>query len=48
MECIKKGNEMWSNYELFETIEEWFDFIKSSYKPDMVKFRELKFKKIGI
>ncbi len=48
MECVKKGYEMWSNYELFETIEEWFDFIKSNYKPDMIKFRELKLKKIGI
>jgi hypothetical protein len=48
MECIKSGYEMWSNYELFETIEEWFGFIKSKYKPDMIRFRELKFKKIGI
>ena len=48
LEFAKSGYEMWSSYELFESTEEWVDFIKSKYKPDMVKFRELKFKKIGI
>jgi hypothetical protein len=48
IEYIKSGLETWANFDLFETIEEWFEHIKSNYKCDVVKFRELKFKKIGI
>lgn len=39
---------MWSNFEWFDTWEEWFDHISIEYKPDMVKYREAKLKKLGI
>ena len=39
---------MWSNFEWFDTWEEWFDHIAIEYKPDMVKYREAKLKKLGI
>jgi hypothetical protein len=48
VEYIDSGFEIWANFELFETMNEWVNFIKKDYKCDMVKFRELKFKKIGI
>ena len=39
---------MWSNFEWFDTWKEWFDHIAIEYKPDMVKYREAKLKKLGI
>lgn len=39
---------IWSNFEWFDTWEEWFDHIAIEYKPDMVKYREAKLKKLGI
>ena len=39
---------MWSNFEWFDTWFEWFEYIKKEYKPDMVKYRETKLKKLGI
>jgi len=39
---------MWSNFEWFDTWEEWFNHILTDYKPDMVKYRESKLKKLGI
>ena len=39
---------MWSNFECFDTWEEWFENIAIEYKPDMVKYREAKLKKLGI
>lgn len=45
---IGSDYEMWSNYETFDTWEEWFDHITKEYKPDMVKYREAKLKKLGI
>ena len=41
-------NNMWSNIDWFDTWSEWFEYIKKEYKPDMVKYREAKFKKLGI
>jgi hypothetical protein len=40
--------EMWSNEEFFDTWKEWYEYILKEYKPDMVKYRELKLKKLGI
>jgi hypothetical protein len=39
---------MWSNYEFFDTWDEWCEYILKEYKPDMVKYRESKLKKLGI
>jgi hypothetical protein len=39
---------MWSNFEWFDTWKEWFESIAIEYKPDMVKYREAKLKKLGI
>ena len=39
---------MWSNFEFFDTWKEWFEHIADEYKPDSVKYREYKLKKLGI
>ena len=39
---------MWSNFEFFDTWKEWFEHIVDEYKPDRVKYRESKLKKLGI
>ena len=39
---------MWSNFESFDTWKEWFEHIADEYKPDRVKYREYKLKKLGI
>ena len=39
---------MWSNFEFFDTWKEWFEHIAAEYKPDRVKYRESKLKKLGI
>ena len=39
---------MWSNFEFFDTWKEWFEHIADEYKPDRVKYRESKLKKLGI
>ena len=40
--------DIWGNFEWFDTWEEWFENISKKFKPDMVKYREAKLKKIGI
>jgi len=40
--------ETWSNYEFFDTWEEWHDFITKEFKPDLIEYRTAKLKKIGI
>ena len=40
--------DMWSNFESFDTWKEWFEHIVDEYKPDRVKYRESKLKKLGI
>ena len=45
---IGSDYEMWSIYETFDTWEEWFENISKKFKPDMVKYREAKLKKLGI
>ena len=40
--------DMWSNFESFDTWKEWFEHIADEYKPDRVKYRESKLKKLGI
>ena len=40
--------DMWSNFESFDTWKEWFEHIADEYKPDRVKYREYKLKKLGI
>ena len=39
---------MWSNFEWFDTWKEWFEHIAIEYKPDRIKYRESKLKKIGL
>ena len=39
---------MWSNFEFFDTWKEWFEHIVDEYKPDRIKYRESKLKKLGI
>ncbi len=38
----------WYNYQIFDTWDEWFDHIKSEYKPNIVNYREDKLKALGI
>ena len=40
--------DMWSNFESFDTWKEWFEHIADEYKPDRIKYRESKLKKLGI
>jgi hypothetical protein len=40
--------ETWSNYEFFDTWEEWHGFISKEFKPDLIEYRTTKLKKIGI
>jgi hypothetical protein len=40
--------DMWANFEFFDTWEEWFEYIHAEYKPDRVRYRESKLKKLGI
>jgi hypothetical protein len=44
----KDRMNMWSNFEFFDTWKEWFEHIADEYKPDRVKYRESKLKKLGI
>ena len=39
---------MWSNFEFFDTWKEWFEHIADEYKPDRIKYRESKLKKLGL
>ncbi len=45
---IGEEMDMWSNFEFFDTWEEWFEYIHTEYKPDKVRYRESKLKKLGI
>ena len=40
--------DMWSNFEFFDTWKEWFEHIAAEYKPDRIKYRKSKLKKLGI
>ena len=44
----KDRMNMWCNFEWFDTWEEWFEHIADEYKPDRIKYRESKLKKLGI
>ena len=44
----KNRINMWSNFEWFDTWKEWFEHIAIEYKPDRIKYRESKLKKIGL
>ena len=44
----KDRMNMWSNFEFFDTWKEWFEHIVDEYKPDRIKYRESKLKKLGI
>lgn len=44
----KDRMNMWSNFEFFDTWKEWFEHIANEYKPDRIKYRESKLKKLGI
>ena len=44
----KDRMNMWSNFEWFDTWKEWFEHIAIEYKPDRIKYRESKLKKLGI
>jgi hypothetical protein len=41
-------SNMWASFKFFSTWKEWFEYIRDEYKPDMVKYREVKLKKLGI
>ena len=38
----------WSNFAWFETWDEWFDYIHDEFKPNRIRYREAKLKKLGI
>ena len=42
------SSNIWSNFDFFDTWDEWYDFVHTEYKPDRVKYRESKLKKIGL
>ena len=39
---------MCSNGVFFDTWREWYEYILKEFKPDRIKYRELKLKKLGI
>lgn len=41
-------NQEQINFEWFDTWKEWFEHIADEYKPDRIKYRESKLKKLGI
>jgi hypothetical protein len=49
-QMLEEGDRlmMWSNFVFFDTWDEWCEYILKEYKPDMVKYRESKLKKLGI
>ncbi len=49
-QMLEEGDRlmMWSNFVFFDTWNEWYEYILKEYKPDMVKYRECKLKKLGI
>lgn len=48
VEMMKQEPGMWSNYESFETWEEWRQHILETQKPNTAKLRELRVKKLGL
>ncbi len=49
-QMLEEGDRlmMWSNFVFFDTWDEWCEYTLKEYKPDMVKYRESKLKKLGI
>lgn len=49
-QILKEGGDahMWSNFEWFDTWEEWKQHILDTVKPNKAKLRELRVKKLGI
>lgn len=43
-----KDNDYWYSDEVFDTWNEWFDYIKTTFETNKVKFREDKLKVLGI
>jgi len=48
MSDLKNDEFLWFNEKHFDTWKEWVDHIYSEYKPNIIKYRELKLKKLGI
>lgn len=45
---LEEDLHMWSNFEWFDTWEEWRQHILDTVKPNKVKLRELRVKKLGL
>jgi hypothetical protein len=45
---ITKVDDRWYSDPVFETWNEWFEYIKSTFKPNKILLREDKLKSIGI
>ena len=45
---LRNKADYWYSCEVFDTWNEWFDYIKTTFKTNKVKFREDKLKVIGI
>ena len=43
-----KDNDRWYSEPVFETWTEWFDYIKTTFKPNKISLREDKLKFLGI
>lgn len=43
-----KDLDRWYSEEVFETWSEWFDYIKTTFKPNKISLREDKLKVLGI
>lgn len=47
-EMLKEERDMWSNFEWFDTWDEWRQHTLDTVKPNKAKLRELRVKKLGI
>lgn len=45
---LEEDLHMWSNFEWFDTWEEWKQHILDTVKPNKAKLRELRVKKLGL
>jgi hypothetical protein len=38
----------WASFEFFDSWDKWFEYIRTEFKIDKAKYRELKLKKLGV
>lgn len=41
-------SKAWASFDFFDSWDKWFDYIRTEFKIDKAKYRELKLKKLGV